>query len=63
MLAALLDLRGEHDFDVGVLDVDACPDKLERYDELVPVLEFDGAEVCHYFLDVAKVREVLGRFR
>ena len=32
-----------------------------KYDELVPVLvDGEGSELCHYFLDVAKVREYLG---
>jgi hypothetical protein len=67
MLAALEALRGEHDFVVEVVDVDAHPDKVALYDELVPVLtlaENEGeVEICHYFLDAAKVREVLSRFR
>jgi hypothetical protein len=63
MLAALEPLRGEHGFSVTVVDIDDCPEKLDRYDELVPVLTLGDAEICHYFLDVAKVREVLAGFR
>jgi thioredoxin reductase (NADPH) len=63
MLAALNALRGEHEFEVEVRDVDADPAWVERYDELVPVLLLGDEELCHYFLDMAKVREVLGRFR
>ena len=63
MLAALQALRGEHDFDVEVRDVDTCPDVVDGYDELVPVLLLGDEEICHYFLDASKVREVLGRFR
>ena len=64
MLAALDSLRGEFVFDVTVVDVDADPVLEARYDELVPVLAgADGVELCHYFLDAAKVREYLGRFR
>jgi hypothetical protein len=63
MLAALEALRGEHDFLITMVDIDDCPEKLDRYDELVPVLTLDDAEICHYFLDVAKVREVLAGFR
>lgn len=59
MLAALEALRGEFGFDVDVLDVDADPALEARYNELVPVLEADGHELCRYFLDVAKVREYL----
>lgn len=62
MLAALDALRGEFAFEVEVVDVDADPRLVEKYDELVPVLEAEGRELCHYFLDVPKVREYLGRF-
>lgn len=67
MLAALEALRGEPglaDFEIDVVDVDADPDLEARYGELVPVLVDDqGRELCHYFLDLPKVREYLGTFR
>ena len=63
MFAALEQLRGEFSFELAVVDVDAEPAALARYDERVPVLEADGQELCHYFLDDAKVREYLTRFR
>ena len=64
MLAALESLRGEFAFEVTVLDVDADPALEAKYDELVPVLAgADDVELCHYHLDVAKVREYLDRFR
>ncbi|CAN7318422.1 glutaredoxin family protein [Massilia sp. LjRoot122] len=59
MLLALLALQqpGER-FEVAVVDVDADPALVERFDELVPVLFGDpaGAELCHYFLDPAAAR-------
>jgi glutathione S-transferase len=63
MLAALENLRGEFLFDVDVVDVDADPALEVKYDELVPVLEGSGRELCHYFLDAAAVREYLAEFR
>lgn len=47
-------------FAITVLDVDADPALLARFDELVPVLYGDpeGPELCHYFLD----REVVARY-
>ena len=57
MLGALEQLRAGHglDFEIEVVDVDADPLLLSRYDELVPVLvAIEGADVrelCHYFLD------------
>ncbi len=65
MLAALEALRGQpgvRPFAIDVLDVDADPRLEAMYDELVPVLEdADGRELCHYFLDTAKVREYLNK--
>ena len=60
MLAALEALRGEFEFELRVLDVDADPALLARYDELVPVLAAGDDELCHYFLDAAAVRAYLG---
>lgn len=62
MLAALRALEPPgRPFDVAVLDVDADPALVARFDELVPVLygDPDGPELCHYFLDEAAVRAYL----
>jgi hypothetical protein len=53
---------GEHKIDV--IDVDADPVLLDRYDELVPVLTATGTdghpvEICHYFLDTDRLAEFL----
>jgi len=69
MLAALEILRGERggDFELDVLDIDADPLLVERYDEFVPVLAAgtgeNARELCRYFLDVAAVRAYLAEFR
>ena len=64
LLAALEALRGEFQFAVEVIDVDSDPELEARYGELVPVLtDHEGNELCHYFLDPAKVREYLSGFR
>jgi thioredoxin reductase (NADPH) len=67
MLVALEALRAEpgmQDFGIEVLDVDADPELEAKYNELVPVLvDGEGRELCHYFLDAAKVREYLSTFR
>lgn len=63
MLVALEEMRGEHVFSIELLDVDACAMWGALYGERVPVLTLADEEICHYYLDVAKVREVLGRFR
>ncbi len=59
MLAALLAMQSATlRFEVAVVDVDADPDLVARFDELVPVLygDLDQPELCHYFLDQAAVR-------
>ena len=50
-------------FTIDVLDVDADPLLLARYDELVPVLfgALDQPELCHYFLDEARVTQYLAQ--
>ena len=57
LLAALQSWQARHapgvQFDIAVIDVDADPALVARFDELVPVLFGDPAqpELCHYFLD------------
>lgn len=59
MHAALEPLLAEFGAQVEVVDVDSDPVLEARYDELVPVLVCDGVELCHYHLDVARVRTAL----
>jgi len=64
MQAAVAPLAARHGAEVVVIDVDAHPVLEARYGERVPVL-FAGApgtgtELCHYRLDAAAVRRVLG---
>jgi hypothetical protein len=60
-LAAFM-ARADLAYTLDVVDVDADPALVARYDELVPVLTTDpaGAELCHYFLDEAALRHHLG---
>jgi len=64
MLDALMRLQSpDRPFTVNVIDIDQADDPLllGKYDELVPVLfaDLSQPELCHYFLDESKVREVL----
>lgn len=64
MLAALQALAPPgQPFEVDVIDVDADPALVARFDELVPVLfgRLDEPKLCHYFLDEAAVRACLER--
>jgi hypothetical protein len=64
MLAALQAFmaRQGQAYTVDVVDVDADPALVARFDELVPVLygDLSGPELCHYFLDEAALRRHLG---
>lgn len=59
MAQALLPLAQEFGAVVDVVDVDDDAELEARYGERVPVLLHQGVELCHYFLDVAKVRACL----
>lgn len=61
--AALAPIAAEFGIDVEVLDVDADEALEAKWGELVPVLLHDETELCHYFLDVAKVRDYLSQIR
>ena len=59
MEQALEPLKGPLGFELRVVDVDA-DDALEaQYGELVPVLLFEGREICHYFLDLEALRSAV----
>ncbi|MBP6345079.1 glutaredoxin family protein [Neisseriaceae bacterium CLB008] len=59
MQAQLEALQAEFDFELVVLDVDADPELEAQYDELVPVLLAGETQLCHWHLDLAKVRAYL----
>lgn len=61
--AALAPIAAEFGIDVEVLDVDADEALEGKWGELVPVLLHGETELCHYFLDVAKVRDYLSQIR
>jgi glutaredoxin len=59
MRAALAPMLAEFGAQVEVIDIDTDPELEARYNEWVPVLVCDGVELCHYHLDVDRVRAVL----
>jgi hypothetical protein len=59
MRVALNKLRVEFDFEVEVRDIDTDPELREKFNVLVPVLEAEGTELCHYSLDPTVVRKYL----
>ncbi len=63
MEAALQPLLQEFSAEVKVLDVDSDEALDEKWGEFVPVLLHGDVELCHYFLDSAKVRDYLSQIR
>jgi hypothetical protein len=64
MLDALMRLQTpDQPITVDVIDVDADEALVARFDELVPVLyaHLSQPELCHYFLDEPKVRQLLNK--
>ena len=59
MITALHNLQGRFVFEIKVVDVDSDAALEARYGELVPLLESEGRELCHYFLDEVAVMDLL----
>jgi thiol-disulfide isomerase/thioredoxin len=56
MIDQLEPLAAELGFQVDVVDVDSEPSLEAHFGQWVPVLMAGGIEICHYHLDVGKVR-------
>ncbi len=61
MLAELQSRVSEGRFVLSIVDVDSTPQLAKRYGERVPVLEGDGDEICHYFLDPQSLSRYLDK--
>lgn len=53
-------VQDELGFRLFWVDVDGDPELARRYGTRVPVLEHEGAEICHHFLDEARLRARFG---
>jgi N6-L-threonylcarbamoyladenine synthase len=54
-------LRSELGFELAEVDVSLDPRLHRRYGERIPVVEVDGEEACDLGVDVAALRDLLGR--
>jgi len=63
MEQALRPLADEFGAEIDILDVDADLELEALYNERVPVLLHGDEELCHYFLEITKVRDYLGKIR
>ena len=65
MSGALEDFINEHranfDFSIVMRDIEDNAAWYERYREYVPVLEVEGEEVCHYFMDQSELMTAILR--
>ena len=61
MEEALRPVALEFGASVKLLDADSDPGLEALYGERVPVLLHRGEELCHYFMDIAKVRDYLSK--
>ena len=59
MTQALEQLRTELGIEFTEVDIDTSPELVRLYDARVPVLVADDIEICHYFLEEARLRQHL----
>lgn len=59
-----LTLLVNHRCPIHLVDIDTDPELEARFGEWVPVLiDHEGHEICHYFLDEAKLADYLNKIR
>ena len=56
MSSALRPLATELDLMITVVDIESDPGLEERYGAWIPVLVYEGSELCHYHIDEAAIR-------
>ncbi len=61
MEQAVRPIAEEFGVNLQLVDADSDPMLEARFGELVPVLLGGDQELCHYFIDVPKVRDYLGK--
>lgn len=59
MRLALLALQRDLDFSWVESDIDRDTALIRLYDSSVPVLQFQGKEVCHHFIDEKAIRDIV----
>ena len=60
MKADVLAFRAELGFELTEVEVGWEGPLAERYGRILPVLEKDGVEICHYFLDPERLKAAFG---
>jgi hypothetical protein len=60
MRADLLEFQTRFGFSLTEVEVGWDGELAERYGLLLPVLEKEGVEICHYFLDPERLKAAFG---
>jgi len=64
MLAKLQSYQQQFGVQISEVDIDTDPALEERFGTLIPVLvDENGAEICHYFLDDGALTAYLAKIR
>lgn len=65
MIQGLKQRQEQVPFNFEVVDIDADPALVTRYNDKIPVLvsSHDGMEICHHFLDFAALDDYLAKIR
>lgn len=59
MRLALTALQKQLDFNWIEIDIDRHTDLIFKYDTKVPVVDYQGEELCHYFIDENAIRTLI----
>ncbi len=59
MRLALIKLHQQFKFTWKEVDIDRDTDLIRKFDSLVPVIEYQGKEVCHHFIDEKALHRLL----
>ena len=62
MQTQLGELLDPASYTLELIDIDADPALRRQYNELVPVLQLGGIELCRYFLDLKSVQGALAGY-
>ncbi|SEN08134.1 glutaredoxin family protein [Nitrosomonas marina] len=65
MIQALKECQARLSFDFKVIDIDADPELVSRFNDKIPVLVSPSNQeiICHYHLDMNALDDYLARFR
>ncbi|MFH1844257.1 MAG: glutaredoxin family protein [bacterium] len=59
----LLELQTELGFVLEEIDISTAPELLDRYGEIIPLVELAGEELCRYRVNRKRIRKRLLAFR